>query len=126
MAEQLALRYSPAWRASDAWPRVLEEIRRVVSVITLKEAAHDLDTQPSYLANALAERDRHYLRAEWLLYFVVKDPTTKLLGTIADLATCDVKRREPLTAVERLSRLESAVSDLGPEIEALVRRKAGL
>lgn len=126
MPEQLALRYSPAWRASDAWPRVLEEVRRVVTEVTLKEAAHDLDTGPSYLANALAGRDRHYLRPEWLLYFVLKDPTTKLLEAIAGVASCDVKRREPITAAERGRRIEGALDTLDPDLAALVRKRAGL
>jgi hypothetical protein len=126
MPEQLALHYMPAWRASDAWPRVLEEVMRVVAIVTLKEAAHDLDTSPSYLANALAQRDRHYLRPEWLLYFVLKDPTTRLLEAIAGVASCDVKRREPISDAERGRRLDSALDTLDPDLAALVRKRAGL
>lgn len=126
MPEQLALHYSPAWQVSEAWPRVLEEVRRVVTALGLKQAAYDLDTTPSYLAHALAERDRKYLRGEWLAYFVARDTTTGLLGALADLAGCDVKKREPLTPTEKLARLEGALAELGPELRDLITRKAGI
>lgn len=125
MPEQLALRYSPAWHASTAWPLVLEEVKRIVAVIGLKEAAYDLDTTPSHLSHALAERERKHLQAEWLVYFVTRDPTTQLLQALADLAACDVKRREPLTDAERGRRYDAALDTLDPDLAALVRKRAG-
>lgn len=123
---QLSLQYSPTWRASEAWPKVLAEVQRVLTEVTLKQAAYDLDTTPSYLSNAIGERDRHYLRAEHLLYFVIRDSSTGLVQAIADLAKCDVTRRRELTDAEKVQRYEQALAELGPEIRDLVARKAGL
>lgn len=126
MPEQLTIRYPGAWSAQEAHPLVMEEIRRVANAVGLKQVAFDLDTTPSYLSNALAERERHYLRVEWVLYFISRDPTTKLLEAIADVARCDVVRRRELTPAEELDRIKTALSELGPELRDLVRRKAGL
>lgn len=45
---------------------ILDTISEVVARASLKEVAYRLDVPPSQLANALKERDRHYVRLDWL------------------------------------------------------------
>lgn len=125
--EQLPLEYNDRWRNHESWQRLLGEIRTAVAVIGLKQAAYDLDTQPSVLAHALAERERHYVRAEWLPYLVAHAPTDEIVRRLAGLRGLDVQARAELTPEEKLDALDEALDRvLGQAAAELVRRAAGL
>jgi hypothetical protein len=125
MPEQLSLRYNPRFARAEAWDELLDAVREVVRDVGLKQAAYDLDVQPSALAHALAERDRHYLRLEWLPYLAGNDNRLKIIRCIAAWAGLEVKPRQQLTAEEWQTRVERAL-DAVPELAEIVRRKAGV
>lgn len=126
MSEQLPLRYDARWLNSEAWALVLIEAQRVLGDVGLKQAAYDLDVPPSMLAHAIAERDRHYLRGEWLLYFVAKDAEDgRLADAIAKAGGRETKPIGVLTDDVFRARVE-ALMTTDPAIGALLRMKAGL
>ena len=125
MVSQLELRYDPKYQASEHWHELLDELRAIVSAVGLKQVAYDLDRPPSELAHALAERDRHYLRAEWLPYLVTHAPSDRVVALIASWRGLEVQPRKTLTPEERLRRLEGALETM-PELAEVVKRKAGL
>jgi hypothetical protein len=123
MAEQLGLRYDARWQSRELWEELLDELRAIVAAVGLKQVAYDLDQPPSVLAHALAERDRHYLRAEWLPYLVMQSPGTRVVELIARWRGLEVKAPAVMTPEEKLRRIEAALDAL-PELGELVRRKA--
>ncbi len=102
-----------------------EEVSAIVSEIGLKTVAFDLDLQPSLLAHALAGRERHFMRLDWLPYFVSKAKTPRLVAVLANLCGLELKPRTELTPTEKLTRVEQVLADCGP-IGAELRRKMGI
>jgi hypothetical protein len=125
MPEQLPLRYDPRFSCNEAWEGLLERVRSVVRHIGLKQVAYDLDVQPSVLAHALAERERHYLRMEWLPYFVTNDPGIELVEHIAAWRGLYVEPKHEITDEEWRARVEGALSTM-PEFADVIRKKAGV
>lgn len=125
MPEQLGLRYDARYQSRELWDVLLSELRTIVDALGLKQVAYDLDVQPSVLAHALAERDRHYVRADWLPYLLEHAPSDRVVSLIAGWRGLEVKPRLVLTPEEKLRRIESALEAM-PELGDLVRRKAGL
>jgi len=123
--EQLGLRYDARYQSRELWDVLLSELRTIVDALGLKQVAYDLDVQPSVLAHALAERDRHYVRADWLPYLLEHAPSDRVVSLIAGWRGLEVKPRLVLTPEEKLRRIESALEAM-PELGDLVRRKAGL
>lgn len=122
---QLNLPYSGKSEAREAWELILAEIRNVVDRMTLKEAAFLLDVKPSYLAHALSERDRHYIRAEWLLPLLMRSKDLGLARALVGPAGLDVEAKPELSAEEKLERLERTLSEtLGPDIRRSIYDKA--
>lgn len=117
---QLALRYDDRFARSEAWAGILTEIVRIVGIVGLKQAAFDLDAQPSQLAHALAERDRHYLRAEWLPYFLGKAPDAALARALAACSGLEVAPRRELTPAEKLDRIVRVLEQSGPAGAAIL------
>lgn len=113
----------PVISDAEVWRRMLEEIRdtcRADSRGGLKQAAFDLDLSPSELSNALNERDRHDLKIKQLPYFLRRRLTDELPRLIVE--ACDLRLGEarPLTAAEKLSRLEEALTRAGAAGEAIL------
>lgn len=125
MPEQLGLRYNDGYRFDEVWAELLDELRVIVATIGLKQVAYDLDVQPSALSHALAERDRHYVRADWLPYLVAKAPGDHVVELLASLRGLEVQPVRELTPAEKLERIEK-VLDANPDMGAVVRMKAGL
>lgn len=126
VTEQLPMPYLDGWRLGALSQRLRDEVGRVVHIVGLQQVADDLGATYGYLSNVLSGRDRHYWRADWLLYLLAKDPTTGLLEVLAEAGHCVVTRKRELTPAERLERMEDALTALGPELAAEVRRRAGL
>lgn len=122
---QLSLRYDARWEYERNRERVLEEARRVVGIVGLKQAAFDLDTNPSHLAHALAGRDRHYGKLEWAPYLSDADPTPGFANLMAGTKR-EAHDRVTLTPEEKLRRIEGALATMSPEIRAAILGMAGL
>jgi hypothetical protein len=103
--------------------RLLDLEREAVSEIGIKQVCFDLDISPSQLAHALAGRDYHYVRAEWLPYLVAKARIAgpKIAKFFCSLCALDAVPRRELTAEEKLERLETSLrKNLGPDLQRVV------
>jgi hypothetical protein len=94
-------------------------------MVGLKQVAFDIDINPSALNHAIAERDRHYLRGEWLLYFVAKAPDSTLADLLVRPGNRETKPIAKLTPEQELTRLKSAL-DKNPAIARAIYDEAGL
>lgn len=113
-AQQLSLLSPDGQEVTDpyyeaVWQRLLSLLNDVVTVVGVKVAAADLDTSPSVLKHALAARDRHYIKAEWLPYLIAKAPSDEIVELLASVRGLVVGEKRELTADEKLARLESAI-----------------
>lgn len=103
------------------WERMRALLSDVVAVVGVKKAAGDLDTSPSTLKHALAGRDRHHMRLEWLPYLLDKAPSTELIALLASVCNMDVAPKKTLTPAERLAKAEAAAErHLSPEVRRLI------
>lgn len=122
MSGQISLEFGDDARAREAWARVLRRVNLLVDSLTVKEVAYRLNTQPSTLCDALAERERKNLHARQLVQIMAMQEGESLLAEIADALGYEVKRKAPLSPAEQLARLEAAVkSKLGQLGEELVK-----
>jgi hypothetical protein len=118
MSSQLDLEWNGEQRHRVWWVRILDVIRELTHVASLKEVAYRLGVAPAALAHALAERDRHYPRMDWLpvllemaAEFCMAD---KLARAIVGPAQLDVVAKQPLTPEQKLAKLTKLVASLGP------------
>jgi hypothetical protein len=116
---QTSLPFRKDVAAERAWDGVLEAIRAAVGEMGgVKELAYQVDASPSLVSDALAERDRKRVAAEWLVTLLLRAPepcAAALLQRLAELRGYEVKRRRPMTAEEKLERLtEKLRARLGP------------
>lgn len=129
MTSQLALYWSAPDRDRDHWQAILAVLSETVQRVSLKEAAYRLGVEPSALAHALRERDRHYVRAEWiapLLELAASvDLGEKLAAVLVAPARLSVVASQPLTPEQELQRIHGALLALG-DVGQLVLKKAGL
>lgn len=104
------------------WRRFLATLNETVAIVGVKRAAADLDTSPSQLKHALAERDRHYVKAEWIPYLVRQAPSHAGVQVLADVRHLEVVPRKPLTPEEELRNLKHTLREkLSAEIaDALI------
>jgi hypothetical protein len=125
---QLALTWSAPDRDRMAWGVVLDVIQQVVVRASLKEVSYRLGVEPSALANAIKERDRHYVRAEWLAPLMeiaaANGLAVELACALVAPAKLVVVPAQPLTSEQRLARLEAAIARLGPGVEKLIKSEA--
>ena len=106
---------------SAVWDRLRGLLADVVAVVGVKQAAGDLDTSPSQLKHALAARDRHHMRMEWLPYLIDKAPSDDVVALLASIRGLVVEPEKTLTPAERLAQAEDrAAKHLSPEIRALI------
>jgi len=112
---QLALTYSPAHAGRDLWQRQLAWVRRAVDVLGHKHVAGELDIAPSTLTDALLERERKSVKAEWIatLLLMVGEAMRREWFSI----TCPSVGFEPpqpvktRSAEERLAEIERRLAD---------------
>lgn len=105
---QVSLPFRKDAVAERAWDEVLEAIKLAVAEMGgVKELAFQVDSAPSLVSDALAERDRKRVAAEWLVTIVQRAPADSvllLLQKLAALRGFDVRRKKALTPEERLER----------------------
>lgn len=122
---QVELDFGSRVKANALWRNALDTLRAVVARVTPKEAAYQLDTGASNLADALAERDRKALRAEAMLVLLLladDDERRAVLEPIAAALGFAIEPLEKLTPEQKLARLEEAVrTQLGPLGEQLLK-----
>lgn len=122
---QLDLSFDERTPGERRWQELLAELRRTVAMVGLKEAAFACNAKPDRLSHALAERDRHYLRAEWVQPILMLSPDLGLAKTLVRPAGLDVEHKEELSAEEKLERLEFVLeSSLGPDMRRSIYDKA--
>ena len=97
--------------------KLLREIGRTISLIGIKEVAFQLQTTEAALTHSVAQRGRHYFRAEWLDYLLKKTPDLGLARALCEPAGLVVERAPEVTPEEALTGLLRAVANhLGPTI----------
>lgn len=130
MTSQLDLEWSADYRHREWWLRILEVVRELVARASLKEVAFRLGVAPPALAHALAERDRHYPRMDWLPVLcdlaAELNMGERLANTIVAPIGFAAGPLQPMTPEQRLVLIEKALDRLGPALGALVRKEAGL
>ena len=105
------------------WENFLGVLRDEVDRISVKKLAGEVDEKASVISNALAERDRHYFHAEWLVWVIANGPTNEVLAFLAALRGREVVAPEVLTPEEELVRMKQALlKNFGPAGADLIRR----
>lgn len=119
---QLSLQLPAAYRGEEKWPEVLDAIRTVCTDLGRGEVVDLLDCSPSYLKNALVERDRHHLKAKELVKLVAADRAGVILRPLASLAGYELAPKRELTPEEKLDRLQRTLrARLGPLGDEIVK-----
>ena len=105
---QVSLPFRKDAAAEVAWDELLDAIRTAVDGMGgVKELAFQVDASPSLVSDALHERDRKRVAAEWLVTIVQRAPADAVqlvLQKLAALRGYEVRRRKALTPEERLER----------------------
>lgn len=118
---QLALR--PDW--GNVWQEFRRLLRDIVDYLGAKQVAFDLDVAPSVLSNALEERDRHRVRAEWLPYLLTQAPDDRAVEFLAALRGLECTPEKKRSPAEELHDLKAAIGDLLPlEMRQVVYQRA--
>lgn len=123
-AVQPQLPWGVSYEVRESWARQLHILRAIAARVGAKEIAFDCDTSPSQLADALADRDRKAIRAEWYRVFLHHGDEAEraaLLRELAEPVGFEVREAEPLTPEEKLRRLEARVRSIGSIGDDLIR-----
>lgn len=105
--------------------KLLKEIGRTISLIGIKEVAYQLQTTEAALTHSVAQRGRHYFRAEWLDYLLKNSPDLELARALVEPAGLVVDRAPEMTAEEKLARLEATLGEhLGPDLRTAIYARA--
>lgn len=99
-------------RAADKLRRTLLD---AVESIGWVVAAGACDCAKSDLHHALKERNERYVRIEWLMAIAdaAPDARARILGAMAECWGFTVSAAKPMTADEKLAKLEQKVATLG-------------
>lgn len=94
------------------WAKALRLIAEAIDEIGTKQAAFDMDMQPSLLLHSLAERDRHRISGRVLLYALTHAKSDDLLRYLAATRGREVTAPEVMTPEEELIRTKEAIRRL--------------
>lgn len=114
---QLAL---PTVSDADLWAEIVESIRDIVRARGNKDVAFALDISGSELSNALAERNRCELKLRQLPTLLRLRQDDTLPRVLAKASGLELAAPRPLTAAERLERLEGALGRAGVVGQAIL------
>lgn len=105
----------------DAWWRRWREAlgQEIDRLGGLKEVAYENDAKPSDMAHALAERDRHYFRGQWIVWLLRRSRALAQLA--AEMHGEELSKKKPLTAEEKCKRYERELARLGEAGKAIKR-----
>lgn len=108
----------------EKWEAVRKLVAETIDLIGTKQAAYDLDMQPSLLLHMLAERDRHRISGRVLVYAVTHAKDTTLVGFLAACGGQQIVTPEEITPEEELRRLKEAMGEcLSVEMRDVIARK---
>lgn len=99
-------------RVRRAYSRLLRLVADAVDAIGLVQAAGACDCAKSDLLAALADREHRHLRVEWLMAICDVAPIdfrNRIITTLVEWMGLAVVPVKPLTAEEKLARLEARV-----------------
>jgi len=122
---QLDLGFDDPYRIDRRWAEILECCNDAVRNVGLKEVAYALDQQASVVAHALAERERHYVRAKWLVYLTPLAPSDRIVEVLAESRGLEVRQAHELSPTEKLQRLTSELEKSPLIAEAIYRGAFG-
>lgn len=126
---QLAMQLPDTEAATRAWLRVRDAFAQLVDVVGLKEAAYRLDVRASQLADAIAERDRHRVAAEWVVHALTWAPElcrAALVAALCEAAQFEgAKPKVLLTSDEQIRRLTEALQRFGEAGENEIQKALG-
>lgn len=117
MTQQLAI---PQVADGDVWAAVLDAVSDIIRARGHKEVAYALDISGSDLSNMLAERNRTEFKLRHLPTLLRLRHNDDLPRAIARAAGLELAPARPLTAAERLERLEAALARAGAAGQAIV------
>lgn len=122
---QLPMTFSAEWRAKKAWEDLLQTFNRTAQYVGHKQLAAELDTSPSNLSHALAERERRFIRGEWFPGLVMLAPDDAAIEILADLRGKELAPRRRLTPAEKLAAYRARVRSFSPELAAALEKEIG-
>ncbi len=121
---QGALDFGRSYRVEQAYSKLLRAIADAVDAVGLLQASGACDCSKSDLAAALSGREHRHLRVEWLMAICDVAPPdfkTRIIDALVAWQGLSVVPVRPLTAEERLARLEQRVAaELGAAGQKLV------
>lgn len=115
-------------RFREQWLAVLTVLDEIVARVSLKEAAFVIGVSDKALGHALAERERHYPRMDWLpaLCALAKQcDLTERLGSVLLAPLGLVAKSAEITDAEWRRRVEVTLATMG-EVGELALKKAGV
>lgn len=115
----------PTLTDADHWAAILEAIRDICVARGSKDVTHALDVAPSDLSHMLAERNRFAFKLYHLPAFLRIRHNDDLPHAIARAAGLELSAPRPLTAAERLERIEAALSRAGAAGQAILADALG-
>lgn len=108
----------------EKWNDIRKLVAETIDLIGTKQAAYDLDMQPSLLLHMLAERDRHRISGRLLAYAITHAKDTSLIAYLAACGGQQVVAPEVITPEEELRRLKEAMGEcLSAEVREVIARK---
>ena len=122
---QLQLRYNDRFLNSEAWDELHDELTAVVSALGLKQVAFDLDEQPSAVAHAFADRERHSVKAKWIPYLVKSSPNDRIVQVQAAWRGPETRLAHEMTPTEKLERITASLERSPLIAEAIYRDAFG-
>ena len=122
---QKSLDYGARYVCEQTWQQLLKAFARTVDYVGVKEAAFELDTNRSQLSHALAERNRHSVKAEWVPYLIQAAPDHEAVQILADLRGLEVQPKKTMTPEEELAEVYRALGELAPGLRQMVKERVG-
>lgn len=108
---QLGLPMPAAYLAELVWEEVLPLLREIADEIGRKQVAWELDIRRSYLDSILVESGNYETKGRILVYFILRDDKRRVLKKLAKACACEIEPERPLTAEEKLERLERRLQE---------------
>lgn len=123
--EQLALPMERKPYYEDWYERLLAELGRITTVISLKEMSYAVDAKASTLHQALTQRDDRQFQARWLGPYLYKAPDLELVTVLTEPAGVDIAKRKPRSPEEQLAKTWQAIAKVcGPMIAQAIEEEA--
>ncbi len=114
--------------SADSWARLQAAVIEATVLITPKELAYRLDIAPSYLTEAIHEKNNKGFRLSWLpevIRMAPLDLVPPILRSIAELRGFTVEKRKKLTAEEKNVATREVLRRIAPGLLPLIDGEVG-